>query len=1702
MDRPRKVLFAAWNMGPIQLKVLLRTNFNLISTSTSMSTQISKFAMDPLDCDTLLKGVQANLRKETGCSAQEFLQLADQLFSPPYLEDLKNSIYEFMRPKTHLMAEDIIQHVCTQLEDIKQRFGISSRTIALEGLQNSANLLNAQLSEVLCGTKAWDEFCHNLIQLVSNLHHLQRAIPMLHVINYHERTLRYERILEAHEGTFTWVFQEQLNDANISLHSWLASDKSLFWVTGKSGSGKSTFIKFVADHRETRRLLQKWAGNRELLVVSHHFDAMGTPAQKSLEGLLRSLVYGILSAKPDLFNNIPSIIWSMKTLPNTFKFGPILNCIAKDAVQANICLFIDGLDEYDGYHTELLQLIEDISRLPYTKLIVSSRPWAVFEGPLGILAEGKLSLNEANHSDINSYIEFRLQKTLPWAKTSSSESNRGYSTHFIKSVTDKAKGDFLWAVLATRLLREGTPPLIDASDQVPKTQEIPDSLFGLLEILLSSLESLPHEKAPEIFTMSRNAERCLSTEILFFHDFDYDDELYAFKEPMQFLLQDSEDIRKLQGQVQQDLDRACKGLLELVDGEVVFMHRIVSRLVHSDEFYDLLHTKVRKGFDSDLSIFKASMAWFKRTRFKSGKFIDLQPESPAVSLAYKQNLSKFHKKLGNTLPNFQHANNQIIDIYRMSKAVNIRGGFDNVCKYEVWPDVVKDMGYSDETVPWVLDTLKKLYKRWLHPYEEHLRWKRLEEHDPMEDIMDLVENLRNGFEFARRCDKKKSSIAVAWALLDNVEESLLRMTAREQFNIPDLSMARGIYRHLIIEAGIENYIGNKLSTDPGYFDNKYSQTYRSPLCSALGVAPRFLTPARLASGSIDMSLVKNLLALGHSPNKLYHGEETPWIAFVNARVPDALSNPPPRLDEIDVGLVNEVSQFMLGHGADPEAHVELLDKKLRTWKVPAWFKFLKLAPLVQHPQQDAFERIFNIMVEGVSALSNSKALLELKSRALPELKGEGETFQWIPFPLWKINADNFELPRRSDTCLSDANFVFRVFSKVLERNLDDLDTSEWSRKYLSNYFQPEYPELRRQILVFAPSNDSKTIGPATISSFTRGGDTESISYQNTTVATSIELPEGIEMQSQHGKTGYKDLEPKLGAWIDAEFDEVGSIQSIDDEIQSNTSSFARKPHTIAAERQIGDLLSRHPDVRFILDASADIMPKERLKRNIRRSLKLLYLELREETQSDIQVQIQTTRMLKGRGSRTRISERAVENEIAASLLRNDNEEEDLPLNFKKDRAKIDNWLSQIQLSSKPDEKPQQIQAFGETHDELLAASEHEISADDSSNPEEFPAVRFAEAFLINGAPFQAFLTHLSLSLFPDHLRQIMQLATWKSIELIDTPFGISIPDRLKSSIEKFTGSPWNWWPMEPPKVPLRRGAVRMNWCCHCGKAFWVDITPSQARIIEKMTSNPASFIDSHRQATHSRQSAFQRITGWFKWNAGTLLPISTSTSRDSRQSTSLVANNQAQGEEVTATQTSTSPAAVDDLRILFGVPTGFKTLHVIPIPVNQQKSKFESIARNIVVACGQDLPKANDMDYDYTPKPPLASIPPVHPHIFEAAFNSCTKGKCGNPFPFHDCYEFEETVYIKRIPKKKTPLASGVNHVPIWGLEARHCISSFHVILYHLLILVPPFALWGWWMKRHPDDIQSASVPITIVLAMISMFWSATGIVKQFRGEP
>jgi hypothetical protein len=1198
---------------------------------------------------------------------------------------------------------------------------------------------------------------------------------VLHELDYSERLQRHDRISEAHKGTLAWVLNQDHGDdpsnSSPSLGSWLTCDKSLAWVTGNPGSGKSTLMKFVADHQNTRKLLKTWAGDREVLVISHYFDALGTPNQKSLEGLLRSLVYGIIRAKPTWGSELLPNEWVLSTasLSTTFVLAFIMDRIVNNAFPVNVCFFIDGLDEYGGEYEYLCQLIANIASFPFVKLCFSSNTLPVFENKLGNLCEAKLYLHKINHDDIYNYVKDQAYQ----CRTPSS----GSSYEKSGAIADKSQGIFLWAVLAIRLP-------FNIFSHVQSYEDIPHELSELVRLTMESVDFRQHEAMARSLIMARD-ERFLPAEIFFFHQTGYnvEDLPFSFSRDKELLPSGNERPRNqiFAANIRLRLKQMCNDLLEVHDGAVVFMHRVIFDLMYNHKISESLFKKAGRNFDSDLSVFKASISWFKQRRYQSGELQGLKSAPRAISLAYMESLIKFLATHSDDLLGLCNLLLKPSEVYAWSRAVNFRGGYDSVCRNAAWLSIAQDLGYTDETAPFTAESFKHIYKIWIRPYEKHTYHQRLGESDPMEDILDLADSLKLSLRFARRCDQKKTQVAsVTWAILDDAEESLLTMAARGQYNTIDLSMVRGLYRHLVIEAGVEGYLKKKILEDPGYFDNEYSKAYRSPLYSALGVTPRFLSAGKPRARHYNKWLVEGLLILGYDPNKNYRGGETPFSAFVDQCIPDALCDQPLQFDALSFRMDIEMLNLMLHQGANSEAYTEVRDQKSRKWRVPVWFKLLKLAPCVETPHQDMFERVFNMMMEHSSTLPHAQALLELKSR--------GETFQWIPYPIWTICKNNFELHRITEgSSPSDVYFVFRIFSQVCERTAKDLETSHYTKQYLSQCFWPNYPEFAHQMSYSTLVNESRTVGRTTNSLLTPGENAESFSYQISTSATSIELPE-IGVDSGYQKGGDADdsyTEPHME---DENTEDVCSIQSIDDDIQSEISSIARTPHAIAAERQVSDLLSRHPDIRFILDASRDIMPKDRLRRNIRRSLKLLYLELKKEAQDNVQVQVLTTRMLKGRGSRTRILERAVDDEFAVAPLENEDQDQGSRLDFRKDRESLDTWLSKVQLTQRLEDDSLKSQLIDDTMGETTTESDYGTSEDSSSDSEEFQAVQLAQDFLMNGAPFIAFLTHLGLSLLPDHLRQVMQLASWDNIELIDTPFEISAFDQIKSFTENLTGS--------------------------------------------------------------------------------------------------------------------------------------------------------------------------------------------------------------------------------------------------------------------------------------------------------------------------
>ena len=84
-------------------------------------------------------------------------------------------------------------------------------------------------------------------------------------------------------------------------------------------------------------------------------------------------------------------------------------------------------------------------------------------------------------------------------------------------------------------------------------------------------------------------------------------------------------------------------------------------------------------------------------------------------------LAKYHKQQGGSLHRLPYVDKKPLDLYRLKKAVESRGGFDQVCKLKKWAEIGRDLGYSGKIMSSLSTSLKNSYQRWLCPYEEYLR---------------------------------------------------------------------------------------------------------------------------------------------------------------------------------------------------------------------------------------------------------------------------------------------------------------------------------------------------------------------------------------------------------------------------------------------------------------------------------------------------------------------------------------------------------------------------------------------------------------------------------------------------------------------------------------------------------------------------------------------------------------------------------------------------------------------------------------------------------------------------------------------------------------------------------------------------------------------------------------------------------------------
>ena len=144
------------------------------------------------------------------------------------------------------------------------------------------------------------------------------------------------------------------------------------------GSGKSTLMKYFYNHRKTLTALRAWASEKQLFTTHFFFWHAGTDMQKSQQGLLQTLLYHVLRQCRSLVRKVCPSRWrdadpvDLKwTLPEPLNAFDKLRNHTIDS--ASLCFCIDGVDEYEGNHNDIIGLIDSFSSSSDIKVCVASR---------------------------------------------------------------------------------------------------------------------------------------------------------------------------------------------------------------------------------------------------------------------------------------------------------------------------------------------------------------------------------------------------------------------------------------------------------------------------------------------------------------------------------------------------------------------------------------------------------------------------------------------------------------------------------------------------------------------------------------------------------------------------------------------------------------------------------------------------------------------------------------------------------------------------------------------------------------------------------------------------------------------------------------------------------------------------------------------------------------------------------------------------------------------------------------------------------------------------------------------------------------------------------------------------------------------------------------------------------------------------------
>ena len=163
----------------------------------------------------------------------------------------------------------------------------------------------------------------------------------------------------------------------------------------------------------------------------------------------------------------------------------LLNLLKHSPIPLAICLFIDGLDEFEGQEDTVIGMIGDLADQTHVKVCVSSRPLLAFEEAFS--EKPSLRLQDLTFETIREYAEFKLSKPIQ-NYVSPNKYDRTQAGDLVNRIVSRADGVFLWAVIAIRDLYDGLQGIANIDELVQTLESLPSELGSLFMLILQRIK--------------------------------------------------------------------------------------------------------------------------------------------------------------------------------------------------------------------------------------------------------------------------------------------------------------------------------------------------------------------------------------------------------------------------------------------------------------------------------------------------------------------------------------------------------------------------------------------------------------------------------------------------------------------------------------------------------------------------------------------------------------------------------------------------------------------------------------------------------------------------------------------------------------------------------------------------------------------------------------------------------------------------------------------------------------------------------------------------------------------------------------------------------------------------------------------------------------------------------------------------------------